>query len=47
MADNEKDIPVKELEDGSAQVAYELEPDPLEDVEVEGEKKKKKEDDKP
>ena len=45
MADNEKDIPVKELEDGSAQVAYELEPDPLEDVEVEGEKKKKKEKD--
>jgi hypothetical protein len=44
MTDNEKDIPVKELEDGSAQVAYALEPDPLENVEVEGEKKKKKDD---
>jgi hypothetical protein len=27
---NEKDIPVKELEDGSAQVAYQLEEDPFE-----------------
>jgi DNA repair exonuclease SbcCD ATPase subunit len=49
MAENENNIPVKELEDGSAQVAYELEADPLENVEVEdeegGKKKKKKEKD--
>ena len=38
MADNqEKDIPVKEMEDGSAQVAYQLEDDPFE-----GEEKVKK-----
>jgi hypothetical protein len=33
MADNEKDIPVKEQTDGSALVALEMEPDPLADVE--------------
>jgi hypothetical protein len=35
MAENEKDIPVKEQTDGSALVAYELEPDPLADTEEE------------
>lgn len=35
MADNEKDIPVKEQMDGSALVALEIEPDPLADVEEE------------
>lgn len=35
MADNEKDIPVKEQTDGSALVALEMEPDPLADVEEE------------
>jgi len=43
MAENEKDIPVKEQDDGSALVAYELEPDPLADAEEDGKKKKKKE----
>jgi hypothetical protein len=33
MAENEKNIPVKEQNDGSALVALELEPDPLADVE--------------
>jgi len=45
MAENEKDIPVKEQNDGSALVAIEIEPDPLADadneVEVENSKKKK------
>jgi hypothetical protein len=41
MAENENNIPVKELEDGSAQVAYELEADPLENVKSEDEKKQK------
>lgn len=35
MAENEKDIPVKEQTDGSALVALEMEPDPLADVEEE------------
>ena len=35
MAENEKDIPVKEQTDGSALVAYEMEPDPLADTEEE------------
>ena len=43
MAENEKDIPVKEQDDGSALVAYELEPDPLADAEENGKNKKKKE----
>ena len=33
MADNEKDIPIKEQEDGSALVALEIPPDPLADEE--------------
>jgi len=45
MAENEKDIPVKEQDDGSALVAYELEPDPLADAEENGKNKKKKEKD--
>jgi len=45
MAENEKDIPVKEQDDGSALVAYELEPDLLADAEEDGKKKKKKEKD--
>ena len=32
MAENEKDIPVKEQGDGSALVAYDLGPDPLADA---------------
>lgn len=48
MAENEKDIPIKEREDGSALVALELEPDPLADdgteVEVDSGGKKKKKD---
>jgi len=43
MSENEKDIPVKEQEDGSALVALELEPDLLADAEEDGKKKKKKE----
>ena len=47
MADNEKDVPVKELEDGSALVALAIEPDPLADADEEtgGGKKKKIKDD--
>jgi len=47
MADNEKEVPVKELEDGSALVALEIEPDPLADADEEtgGGKKKKPKDD--
>ena len=45
MAENEKDIPVKEQDDGSALVAYELEPDLLADAEENGKNKKKKEKD--
>ena len=43
MADNEKDIPVKEQTDGSALVAYEMEPDPLADAEEEPKKEVKAE----
>ena len=43
MADNEKDIPVKEQTDGSALVAYEIEPDPLADAEEEPKKEVKAE----
>ena len=44
MAENEKDIPVKELEDGSAQVAYAAEADPFDKAdEAEKEEKKKEE----
>ena len=45
MVENEKDIPVKEQDDGSALVALELEPDLLADAEEDGKKKKKKEKD--
>jgi len=47
MVDNEKEVPVKELEDGSALVALEIEPDPLADADEEtgGGKKKKPKDD--
>jgi hypothetical protein len=47
MVDNEKDVPVKELEDGSALVALEIGPDPLADADEEtgGSKKKKPKDD--
>jgi DNA repair exonuclease SbcCD ATPase subunit len=43
MADNEKDIPVKEQTDGSALVAYEMEPDLLADAEEEPKKEVKAE----
>jgi len=43
MADNEKDIHVKEQTDGSALVAYEMEPDPLADAEEEPKKEVKAE----
>jgi len=43
MADNEKDIPVKEQTDGSALVAYEMEPDPLANAEEEPKKEVKAE----
>ena len=43
MADNEKDIPVKEQTDGSALVAYEMEPDPLADAEEQPKKEVKAE----
>ena len=41
MAENEKDIPVKEQTDGSALVALEIEPDPLADANEEAEVKPK------
>jgi hypothetical protein len=44
MAENEKEIPVKELADGSAQVAYATEEDPFDEAdEAEKEEKKKEE----
>lgn len=45
MSEEIKDIPVKEREDGSALVAYQQEPDLLDEDEDEGKKKKKKDKD--
>jgi DNA repair exonuclease SbcCD ATPase subunit len=47
MAENEKDIPVKELEDGSAQVAYATEDDPFDEAPAEAEKEEKKKEERP